>query len=103
MPVINVVYVTNLERNLYLTVQLLEMETPVIIALNMADSLRKQDATIDVQRFSALLGGAPVVLISAARGRAGSSWWPPPCASVVKPAPPVNHNGRIVKAQAVHA
>lgn len=66
--VINVIDATNLERNLYLTVQLLEMETPVVIALNMADALRKQGATIDAARLSALLGGAPVVLISAARG-----------------------------------
>ncbi len=66
--VINVIDATNLERNLYLTVQLLEMETPVVIALNMADALRKQNATIDAARLSALLAGVPVVLISAARG-----------------------------------
>lgn len=66
--VINVVDATNLERNLYLTVQLLEMETPVVIALNMADALRKEESTIDTGRLTALLGGAPVVLISATRG-----------------------------------
>ena len=66
--IINVLDATNLERNLYLTVQLLEMETPVVIALNMADSLRAQEATIDAARLSTLLGAAPVVLISAARG-----------------------------------
>ena len=101
--VINVVDATNLERNLYLTVQLLEMETPVIIALNMADSLRKQDATIDVQRFSALLGGAPVVLISAAREEGLDQLVAAAVRAVVKPAPPVNPNGRVVKAQAGRA
>jgi ferrous iron transport protein B len=65
--IINVIDATNLERNLYLTVQLLEMGTPVVIALNMADALRSQKATIDVARLSARLANTPVVLISAAR------------------------------------
>lgn len=66
--IINVIDATNLERNLYLTVQLLEMETPVVLALNMADALRQQNATIDAARLSTLLGDVPVVLISAVRG-----------------------------------
>src|SRR5690606_7439780 len=46
--VINVVDATNLERNLYLTVQLLELDVPVVMALNMADDLQKDGAKIDL-------------------------------------------------------
>jgi ferrous iron transport protein B len=65
--VINVIDATNLERNLYLTVQLLELGAPVIIALNMADSLRKDGVTIDLAELSRSLGNAPVVLTAASR------------------------------------
>ncbi len=59
--VLNVVDATNLERNLYLTTQLLELGTPLVLALNVMDSARSQGLRIDVERLSALLGGAPVV------------------------------------------
>jgi ferrous iron transport protein B len=65
--VINVIDATNLERNLYLTVQLLELGAPVIIALNMADSLRKDGVEIDLPELSRALGNAPVVLTAASR------------------------------------
>lgn len=65
--VINVVDATNLERNLYLTVQLLELGVPVIIALNMADSLRKEGVRIDLDELSRSLGNAPVVSTTANR------------------------------------
>lgn len=65
--VINVIDATNLERNLYLTVQLLELGVPVIIALNMADSLRKDGVKIDLAELSRGLANAPVVLTSANR------------------------------------
>ena len=65
--VINVVDATNLERNLYLTVQLLELGVPVIIALNMADSLRKEGVEIDRAELERGLGNAPVVLTAANR------------------------------------
>lgn len=65
--VINVVDATNLERNLYLTVQLLELGVPVIIALNMADSLRREGVEIDRAELSRALGNAPVVLTAANR------------------------------------
>ncbi len=64
--VINVVDVTNLERNLYLTTQLLEIDVPVIIALNMMDVLEKTGDSIDPLLLERKLG-VPVVCISAQR------------------------------------
>lgn len=66
--VINVVDATNLERNLYLTAQLLEMEVPVILALNMYDALQKDGAKINRETLSHLLGDIPVILTTANRG-----------------------------------
>lgn len=66
--VINVVDATNLERNLYLTVQLLELEVPVVVALNMTDALHKDGAKINVEQLSQLLGNIPVVHTSANHG-----------------------------------
>ena len=62
--VINIVDATNLERNLYLTTQLLEMEVPVIVALNMMDLIEKRKDKLDVEKLQAALG-VPVVTISA--------------------------------------
>jgi ferrous iron transport protein B len=67
--VINVVDATNLERNLYLTVQLLELEVPVVLALNMSDALQKEGAKIKVDELSQLLGNVPVVHTSANHGK----------------------------------
>ncbi len=67
--VINVVDATNLERNLYLTSQLLELGTPLILALNVMDSARSQGLRIDNERLSVLLGGSPVVETVGHRGR----------------------------------
>lgn len=67
--VINVVDATNLERNLYLTLQLLELGTPLVLALNVMDSARSQGLRIDDERLSTLLGGAPVVETVGHRGR----------------------------------
>jgi ferrous iron transport protein B len=66
--VVNVVDATNLERNLYLTSQLLELEIPLILALNVSDSARSQGIRIDRDRLSALLGGAPIVETVGHRG-----------------------------------
>ena len=66
--VVNVVDATNLERNLYLTLQLLELGAPVVIALNMADALRKEGTTIDLTELSRALGHAPVVSTAANQG-----------------------------------
>ena len=63
--VINVIDATNLERNLYLTVQILELDVPVVIALNMMDDLRKEGARINVDHLSQLLGNIPVVQTTA--------------------------------------
>ncbi len=62
--IINIVDATNLERNLYLTTQILEIDVPVIIALNMMDSLEKTGAVIDVALLEKKIG-VPVVEISA--------------------------------------
>jgi ferrous iron transport protein B len=67
--VINVVDATNLERNLYLTVQLLELQVPVVLALNMTDVLKKEGARLDMQTLSQLLGNIPVILTAANQGR----------------------------------
>lgn len=64
--VINVLDATNLERNLYMTTQILEMDVPVVIALNMIDALEEQKITIDAEGLSKKLG-VPVVSISALR------------------------------------
>lgn len=62
--IVNVVDASNLERNLYLTLQLLEMGVPVIVALNMMDVARKKSMLIDVEKLSKYLG-CPVVPLSA--------------------------------------
>ena len=62
--VINIVDATNLERNLYLTTQLLEINVPIIVALNMIDVLNKKGDVIDAKRMEEKLG-VPVVAISA--------------------------------------
>jgi ferrous iron transport protein B len=59
--VIAVMDAANLERNLYLTVQILELGVPVAIALNMSDVAESRGIRIDLERLSVLLGGAPVV------------------------------------------
>ena len=64
---INIVDATNIERNLYLTLQLLELRLPMVLALNMMDEVRANGSTIDVQLMSDMLG-VPVVPISAVRG-----------------------------------
>ena len=61
--IINIVDATNLERNLYLTLQLLALRVPTVIALNMMDELRGNGGSVDVQKFSELIG-VPVVPIS---------------------------------------
>ena len=62
--VINVVDATNIERNLYLTTQLLEIDVPVVVALNMADLVRKSGDMIDINELSKKLG-VPVIQVSA--------------------------------------
>ena len=49
--IINIVDATNIERNLYLTMQLLEMETPMVVALNMMDEVRENGGTINIQIY----------------------------------------------------
>ena len=65
--IINIVDATNIERNLYLTLQLLELRVPMVLALNMMDEVRANGGAIDVQKMSQTLG-IPVVPISAAKG-----------------------------------
>ena len=65
--IINIVDATNIERNLYLTLQLLELRVPMVLALNMMDEVRANGGTIDVKMMSDALG-IPVIPISAAKG-----------------------------------
>ena len=64
--IINIVDVTNIERNLYLTMQLLEMDIPVVVALNMMDEMTGNGGSVDVNAMEAELG-VPVVPISAVK------------------------------------
>lgn len=66
--IINIVDVTNIERNLYLTMQLLEMDIPMVVALNMMDELTSNGGTIDINQMERRLG-VPVVPISAAKNK----------------------------------
>ena len=66
--IINIVDATNIERNMYLTMQLLEMDVPVVIALNMMDELHANGGTVDVNEMEKILG-TPVVPISAAKNQ----------------------------------
>lgn len=65
--IINIVDATNIERNLYLTLQLLDMDIPMVLALNMMDEVRNNGGSIDSGVMSELLG-IPVIPISAAKG-----------------------------------
>ena len=64
--IINIVDATNIERNLYLTMQLLEMDVPMVIALNMMDEVTGNNGAVDINGMEAMLG-VPVVPISAAK------------------------------------
>ena len=64
--IINIVDATNIERNLYLTLQLLELNLPMVVALNMMDEVRANRGTVDVKKLSESLG-VPVIPISAAK------------------------------------
>ena len=64
--IINIVDATNIERNLYLTMQLLEMNVPMVVALNMMDEVVGNQGSIDVNAMEAMLG-VPVIPISAAK------------------------------------
>ena len=67
--IINIVDATNIERNLYLTMQLLEMDIPMVVALNMMDEVTSNHGAINVNLMEELLG-VPVIPISAAKTRA---------------------------------
>lgn len=64
--IINIVDATNIERNLYLTMQLLEMNVPMVVALNFMDELTENGGSVDINTMEAMLG-VPVVAISAAK------------------------------------
>ncbi len=66
--IINIVDATNMERNLYLTMQLLEMDVPVVVALNMMDEMAGNGGSVDINEMEAMLG-TPVVPISAAKNQ----------------------------------
>ncbi len=64
--IINIVDATNIERNLYLTLQLLELKIPTVVALNMMDEVRGNGGSVDIRTMSELLG-VPIIPISAAK------------------------------------
>lgn len=66
--IINIIDATNIERNLYLTMQLLEMNIPVVVALNMMDEMNGNGGSVDVNSMEAMLG-VPVVPISAVKNQ----------------------------------
>jgi len=66
--IINIVDATNIERNLYLTMQLLEMNVPMVVALNMMDEVYGNGGSVDINKMEELLG-VPVVPISAAKNQ----------------------------------
>ncbi|MBR6091013.1 MAG: ferrous iron transport protein B [Anaerolineaceae bacterium] len=66
--IINIVDATNIERNLYLTMQLIDMDIPMVVALNMMDELTGNGGSVDVNRMESMLG-VPVVPISAAKNQ----------------------------------
>ena len=63
---INIVDATNIERNLYLTMQLMELDTPMVLALNMMDEMRGNGGTVRINKMESMLG-IPVIPISAAK------------------------------------
>ena len=67
--VVNVVDAANLERNLYLTAQLLETGVPLILVLNMQDQANARGIKINTDRLSAILGGIQVIAMTASRGQ----------------------------------
>ncbi len=67
--IINIVDASSLERNLYLTMQLLELGKPVILALNMMDVVEERGMEIDMHRLPEMLGDIPVVPVSATKGK----------------------------------
>lgn len=68
--IVNIVDASSLERNLYLTLQLLELGKPVVVALNMMDIVEQRGLELDLHRLPEMLGGVPVVPVSA-RKRTG--------------------------------
>ena len=64
--IINIVDATNIERNLYLTMQLMELDIPMVLALNMMDEVRGNGGTVRINKMEAMLG-IPVIPISAAK------------------------------------
>ena len=66
--IINIVDATNIERNLYLTMQLLEMDTPMVVALNIMDELTANGGSVEINTLESMLG-VPVVPISAAKNQ----------------------------------
>ncbi len=75
--IINIVDATNIERNLYLTMQLMELDTPMVLALNMMDEMRGNGGTVRINKMEAMLG-IPVIPSLPPRTRAWMSWWTTP-------------------------
>ncbi len=71
--IINIIDATNIERNLYLTMQLLEMDIPMVVALNMMDEMTGNSGSVDVNGMEAMLG-VPVVRFLLQKNREWMNW-----------------------------
>lgn len=91
--VVNVADASNLERNLYLTTQILETGIPMLLVLNMMDVAHRRGIRIDVQKMSELLGGIPVLTTTASK-REGLEPLKQAIAAMVQPLFHGQHNGR---------
>ena len=89
----NVADASNLERNLYLTTQILETGIPMLLVLNMMDVAHRRGIRIDVQKMSELLGGIPVLTTTASK-REGLEPLKQAIADMVQPLFHGQHNGR---------
>lgn len=74
LGIINVADTGNIERSLYLTMQLMELDTPMVLALNMMDEMRNNGGTVRINEMERILG-IPVVPISAAKMKVSTNWW----------------------------
>ena len=72
--IINIVDATNIERNLYLTMQLMELDTPMVLALNMMDEMRGNGGTVRINKMEAMLASRSCRSLRQ-RTRAWTSWW----------------------------
>lgn len=77
--IIDIIDATNIERNLYLTLQLMELDRPMVIALNMMDEVTANGGAVDVQSAREPVGRALLFPLALPATRVSASWWIMPC------------------------